>query len=61
MVDKTRIYQSSPEGIFHFNWPKLPNIPVGKVGQVFPMVVSVLPKTKFGQNDHRKDAPYFII
>ena len=33
-----------------------------KVGCFFPMVaVSLLPHAEFGLNDHRKDAPHFII
>ena len=33
-----------------------------KVGCVFPMViVSILPHAGFRLNDHRKDAPHFII
>jgi len=33
-----------------------------KVGCVFPMfVVSILPHAEFGSNDHREDAPHFII
>ena len=33
-----------------------------KVGCVFPMVViPILPQAEFGPNDHREDAPHFIL
>ena len=36
--------------------------PENKVGCVFPMVVvSILPHTEFGPNDHREDASHFIL
>ena len=30
-----------------------------KVGCVFPVVVSILPQSEFGRNDHREDALHF--
>jgi len=33
-----------------------------KVGYVFLMVdVAILPHVEFGRNDHREDAPHFIL
>ena len=38
------------------------NLYIFKVGCVFPMVlVSILPHAEFGRNDHRENAPHFII